>query len=65
MVGNQYAYLIDSLKPVSTIEVKDSMTSLSLAWNLYQDATLAEDLIARNRVASGSFLDNKIQYREL
>lgn len=56
LVGEQLSALSDDLMPVARLDLNASRSSLSLAWDLYQDPTRAADLISRNNVDNGSFM---------
>jgi len=60
-VGERLAYLSDTLKPVSKIE-NNQRSALTLAWDLYKNPELAEDLIIRNSVDNGSFMPNTVTH---
>ncbi|MBC8729982.1 DNA circularization N-terminal domain-containing protein [Paraburkholderia sp. UCT2] len=61
-VGEQFATISDSLEPLDTLTGSVRRTSLSVAYDIYDDPTRAIDLIDRNGVMNGSFLPPDIQY---
>lgn len=62
IVGEQYQALTDSLKPVDYIELPSPSCSLAMAWDLYQDAAMADDLVLRNKAVNASFMPNRVEY---
>ncbi|WP_176123259.1 DNA circularization N-terminal domain-containing protein [Paraburkholderia youngii] len=61
-VGEQFAAISDLLEPLDTLTGSVRRSSLSVAYDLYDDPTRAVDLIDRNGVMNGSFLPPEIQY---
>jgi hypothetical protein len=61
-VGEQFADVSDSLQPLDTLNGSLRRTSLSVAYDLYDDPTRALELIDRNGAMNGSFLPPQIQY---
>ncbi|MFQ3247909.1 MAG: prophage DNA circulation protein [Arenicella sp.] len=62
LVGQQLSTLADKLKPISTTNTGSPRSSLSLAWDLYQDPSRANDLINRNAVDNGSFMPPTVRH---
>ncbi|KIP14250.1 DNA circularization family protein [Burkholderia sp. MSHR3999] len=61
-VGEQFATVSDDLQPLDTLSGTVRRTSLSVAYDLYDDPTRALELIDRNGALNGSFLPHEIQY---
>ncbi|QCP50154.1 hypothetical protein FAZ95_13785 [Trinickia violacea] len=61
-VGEQFATVSDDLQPLDTLNGTVRRTSLSVAYDLYDDPTRALELIDRNGAMNGSFLPPQIQY---
>ncbi|WP_345815258.1 DNA circularization N-terminal domain-containing protein [Paraburkholderia sp. PREW-6R] len=61
-VGEQFATASDDLQPLDSLNGTVRRTSLSVAYDLYEDPTRALELIDRNGAMNGSFLPPQIQY---
>lgn len=62
VVGQAFRSFSDELLPVGYYSPPDDMSVLAISWNLYQDPTWAEDLVARNKNIASILLKQPVEY---
>lgn len=62
IVGQAFRGFSDELVPVGYYSPSDDMSVLAVSWNLYQDLTWAEDLVARNNNIASILLMQPVEY---